>query len=179
MALWFAFQSPLSPSHPLSWPPWGPPTCGYNSTRTPSMGTGPLWPGRWNTAQPVGAGVTGSQWTPRATKLGIWTPTRSMRSVCSSPGPGRAAPAPLGPPRTRTKCAGESGDPGAACPFLMGSDLQPQCRWLTLFSALLGPCLGTGGPFTCGQPPVDSDLKAWSHSGRLHPCFPCSSFTPS
>lgn len=111
MALWFTFQSPLFPSRPLSWPLWGPPTCGYNSTPTPSMGTGPLWPGRWNTARPVGAGATGSRWTPQATRSGIWTPTRSMRSVCSSPGPGRAAPAPLGPP---------SG-PGPSVPVSLGT----------------------------------------------------------
>lgn len=95
--LLFAFQSPLSPSRPLSWPPWGPPTCGSNSTPTPSMAMGPSWPGRWNTVPPAGAGATGSQWTPRATRSGISTRTQSMRSACFSPGQGRVAPVLPGP----------------------------------------------------------------------------------
>lgn len=127
--------------------------------------------GSWSDRQPVDS---------TSYKIGHLDPDTEYEISVLLTRPGEGGTGSPGPAlRTRTKCAGESGDPGAACPFLMGSDLQPQCRWLPLFSALLGPCLGTGGPFTCGQPPVDSDLKAWSHSGRLHPCFPCSSFTPS
>ncbi|XP_032350556.1 receptor-type tyrosine-protein phosphatase mu-like, partial [Camelus ferus] len=39
--------------------------------------------GSWNDRQPVDS---------TSYKSGIWTRTRSMRSACSSPGPGRAAP---------------------------------------------------------------------------------------
>lgn len=67
------------------------PTCGYSSMPTPSMGMDPLWPVRSSTAQPVVAGMIGSQWIPRVTKLGTWTQTRNMRSVCFSPDQGRAA----------------------------------------------------------------------------------------
>lgn len=58
---------------------------------TPSMGTGPLLPERWNTARQVGAGMTGSRWIPRVTRLGTWTRIRSMRSACCSPDRGRVA----------------------------------------------------------------------------------------
>lgn len=96
MVLGFAFQNPLFRLPHLSWPQWGRPTCGYNSMPTPSMGTGPLLPERWNTARQVGAGMTGSPWIPRVTRLGTSTQTPSMRSVCSSPGRGKVALDPLG-----------------------------------------------------------------------------------
>lgn len=91
MALVFAFQSHLFPLLHLSWLLWGQLTCGYNSMPTPSMGTDLLSPERWNTARPVGAGMTGSQWIPQVIRLGTSTQIQSMRSVCSSPGQGRVA----------------------------------------------------------------------------------------
>lgn len=113
-----------------------------------------------------GAGATAAGGLPRATKSGYLDPDTEYEISVLLTRPGRVAPAPGPALRTRTGQPVSLWIPGPLCPFLMGSDLQPQCRWPVLSSALLGPCLGTGGPFTHGQPPVDSDLKAWSYSGR-------------
>lgn len=85
------FQSRLFPSPHLSLPLLEQPICGYSSTPTPSMGMDPLWPARLSTAQPVGAGMIGSQWIPRVTRLGTLTQIQSMRLVCFSPDQEKAA----------------------------------------------------------------------------------------
>lgn len=171
MVLWFAFQNLLSPSPPLSWPLWGPPTCGYSSTPTPSTGMGPLWRGRWNTALPVGAGMTGSRWTPQTTRSGTWTRTPSTRSACSSPGRARAAP---GLPALRS-------GPGPSVLVSLG----PWGLWsLSYGLEVCGLCesqvvhtppsdLRRKHPFQRRGPhsPRLQDLKAWCLSGSLHPFF--------
>lgn len=92
------FQNHLFPLLHRNLPLSEQPTCGYSSMPTPSMGMGPLWLVRSNTAQPVGAGMIGSQWTPQVTKLATLTQTQSMKSVCFSPDQGRVALDLLGQP---------------------------------------------------------------------------------
>ncbi|OWK01764.1 hypothetical protein Celaphus_00017709 [Cervus elaphus hippelaphus] len=90
--------------------------------------------GSWSDRQPVDS---------TSYKIGHLDPDTEYEISVLLTRPGEGGTGSPGPAlRTRTKCAGESGDPGTACPCLVGSDLQPQCRGLTLSSALLGPCVG-------------------------------------
>lgn len=122
--------------------------------------------GSWSDRQPVDS---------TSYKIGHLDPDTEYEISVLLTRPGEGGTGSPGPAlRTRTKCAGESGDAGTTCQCLLGFDLQPPCRWLTLPSALLGPCLGTKGPFTCGQQPNSlwtSNLKAWYLSGGLRPLF--------
>lgn len=127
MVLGFTFQNHQFQLLHLSWPQWGQPTCGYNSMPTPSMGMGPSLPERWNTARQVGAGMTGSQWTPRVIRLGTWTQIQSTRSACSSPGQGRVALDLLGQPSEREPSVLVSVGSGTVVIVFMGVDLQHCC----------------------------------------------------
>lgn len=124
MVLGFAFQNHQFQLLHLSWPQWGQPTCGYNSMPTPSTVTGPSLPERWNTARQVGAGMTGSQWTPRVIRLGTWTRIQSMRSACSSPGQGRVALDLLGQPSEQEPSVLVSVGSGTVVIVFVGVDLQ-------------------------------------------------------
>lgn len=179
MALWFAFQSPCPHQHPLSWPRGGHLPNGPQLQRELHQWDGPIVAReRWNTARPVGAGGDRRGGLHRLQNQ-IWTPARSMRSVCSSPGPGRVAPAPWACPQ----------DQDQVCWWVWGSGPLVRFWWgLTCSlasvqvahapSALLGPPSGHRRSLHHWATPVDSDLRLVLLR-TSPPLFSCCSFTPS